>query len=83
MRKQVFKEIVWPKAVDLISANLITANSRMPGAQKFFKKINLVTAPIKERVLELFFARQSLLHTVRFLQYVINKKGQKVRHNLF
>jgi len=41
-------------------------------------KIICIPEAIKERVLNLYLARQNIVHTIRFLQYMVVRRAEKL-----
>ena len=53
------------------------AAANKPDVKAIIKSANKVPKAVKNRICKLYFARQNLMHTARFLQWIlVNKAGE-------
>ena len=67
-----------------LSNIFVKYKKKQPEYIELITRMNMISVEIKSRILQLYSARQNLLHAVRFLQYLIMKRSPPpVSPNLF
>lgn len=62
-----------------ISKNLSGKNqTSKQKSQRIIENITFITPEVKERIVELFFARSTLMHTIRFAKWLLEMKQHSV-----
>lgn len=87
-RLNAFLNEIWTVETNKLITLLIKYKKQFSNSlsQTIFKKLAFIDPQIKKRVAELFLARQSFLHTLRFLKWLSTEQASKydeakVRHS--
>ncbi len=78
-RLNAFLNEIWTVETNKLITLLIKYKKQLSNSlsQTIFKKLAFIDPQIKKRVAELFLARQSFLHTLRFLKWLSTEQASK------
>ena len=62
---------VWQVESAALQSYFIKRKKQFPSADKIVRKISFIKPEVKERVIQLYMARQNFMHTVRFLRWLL------------
>ena len=77
-REDVIKNVVWARETGFLNKILQKKKKSDKTSKKVLKlitKINTIQQPIIDRVLFLYMSRQKFYYTIRFLQWLVNVRG--------
>jgi hypothetical protein len=75
MRQEIFSVNHWEYAVSNLSTHFIKSKDKLPNCKRYVRLLGQIEPETKMRVLQLYMARQGLLHTIRFLKQKINQQA--------
>ena len=74
-RLHMITTVVWPYECNQLTTFFIKKKSNLAVIQAIIKNITCISPKIKARIIQLYVARQNLVHCIRFLQWlVVNRK---------
>ena len=65
---------IWKYELGQLTSYFIKKKSHASTIQTIIKKINFIDPKIKARIIKMYMVRQNLLHTIRFLQWLVTNR---------